>query len=116
MSTLAMLAENLMAGPAKVRHALRGLTAEQLRARPVPGKWSIVEVVCDLADSDQAWAHRIKRVIAEERPLLIGYDEALFASSLKYHDRDALEEVEFSELSRRQLAHIVRGLQPSALS
>ncbi len=105
-----------MAGPAKVRHALRGLSAEQLRARPVPGKWSILEVVCHLADSDQAWAHRIKRVIAEENPLLIGYDESRFAAALGYHDRDVMQELEFSERTRRQLAQIVRGLKPEALS
>jgi uncharacterized damage-inducible protein DinB len=116
MSTLLSLADGLVAGPAKVRHALRGLSDEQLRSRPVPGKWSILEVVCHLADSDQAWAHRIKRVIAEERPLLIGYDETLFTKALNYHDRDAQEELEFSERTRRQLAHIIRGLKPDALS
>ena len=81
----------------------------------VQGKWSILEVVCHLADSDQAWAHRIKRVIAEEMPLLIGYDESRFAATLNYHDRDVAEELEFSERTRRQLAKIVRGLKSEAL-
>ena len=116
MSTLATLAEGLVAGPAKVRQAIRGVTAEQARARPVPGKWSMLEVVCHLADSDQAWAHRIKRVIAEEKPLLIGYDETQFASALGYHDREILDELEFSEKTRRQLAHIVRGLKADSLT
>jgi uncharacterized damage-inducible protein DinB len=116
VSTLVTLAEGLVAGPANVRHAARGLSADQARARPVPGKWSILEVVCHLADSDQAWAHRIKRVIAEEKPLLIGYDESRFAAALRYHDRDILDELEFSERTRRQLAQIVRGLKPESLS
>jgi uncharacterized damage-inducible protein DinB len=115
VSTLAALADGLVAGPAKVRHAMRGLSAEQLRARPVQGKWSILEVVCHLADSDQAWAHRIKRAIAEEKPLLIGYDESRFALALGYHDRNVMEEMEISERMRRQLAHIVRGLLPEVL-
>jgi uncharacterized damage-inducible protein DinB len=116
VSTLLSLADGLVAGPAKVRHASRGLSADQVRARPVPGKWSILEVVCHLADSDQAWAHRIKRVIAEEKPLLIGYDETRFAAALNYQERDLSEELEFSERTRRQLARIVRGLKPEALS
>jgi uncharacterized damage-inducible protein DinB len=115
VSTLAALAEGLVAGPAKVRLAVRGLSAEQLRARPVPGKWSILEVICHLADSDQAWAHRIKRAIAEEKPLLIGYDETRFAASLGYHDRNVEDELELSEQMRRQLAQIVRGLKPEKL-
>ena len=116
MSTLGMLADGLEAGPAKVRHAVRGLSAEQLRARPVAGKWSVLEVVCHLADSDQAWAHRIKRVIAEELPLLIGYDESRFANALGYHSRELNDELEFSERTRRQLAQIVRGLAPETLT
>ena len=43
---------------------------EALKARPVPGKWSTLEVVCHLVDSEQAWCHRMKRVIAEDNPLL----------------------------------------------
>jgi uncharacterized damage-inducible protein DinB len=116
VSTLATLADGLEAGPAKVRQVVRGLSEEQMRARPVPGKWSVLEVVCHLADSDQAWAHRIKRVIAEELPLLIGYDESRFAATLGYHKRNLNEELEFSERTRRQLAHIVRGLEPGALT
>ncbi len=116
VSTLATLADGLEAGPVQVRQVVRGLSEEQIRARPVPGKWSILEVVCHLADSDQAWAHRIKRVIAEELPLLIGYDETRFAAALGYHARTLNEELEFSERTRRQLAQIVRGLKAGALT
>jgi hypothetical protein len=89
------------------------MSREQLLSRPIKGKWSTLEVVCHLADSDQAWAHRMKRVIAEERPLLIGYDESRFASALAYHERDLEEELAAVEQTRRQLARILRKL-PSA--
>ncbi|CAN5242176.1 DinB family protein [soil metagenome] len=115
MSTLAALADGLEQGPAKVRQVIQGLTAEQVRARPVPGKWSILEVIGHLADSDQIWAHRIKRVIAEELPLLIGYDETKFAASLGYHQLDLNEVLDLSERTRRQLAQIIRNLKPEAL-
>jgi uncharacterized damage-inducible protein DinB len=115
VSTLAALADGLEAGPVKVRRVIQGLSAEQVRARPVAGKWSILEVIGHLADSDQIWAHRIKRVIAEELPLLIGYDETKFAASLGYHQLDLNEVLELSERTRRQLAQIVRHLDPAAL-
>jgi hypothetical protein len=54
MSTLATLAERLVAGPAKVRQAIRGVTAEQARARPIPGKWSILEVQVSRIFEDSA--------------------------------------------------------------
>ena len=83
------------------------MTAEQLRARPVPGKWSTLEVVCHLVDSEQAYCHRMKRVIAETRPLLIGYDETRFAATLGYHDRDLEQELTLLDQMRQQMARIL---------
>ena len=60
--------EAYLAGPRELRAAVDGLGREQLVSRPVPGKWSILEVVCHLADTDANIAHRIKRVLSEERP------------------------------------------------
>jgi len=110
------LIDDFLSGPARLRRAVAGLDAEQLRARPVPGKWSTLEVVCHLADSDQVWCHRMKRVIAEERPLLIGYDETRFTAALPYHEADLEEELTLIEAMRRELARILRGLPDSAWS
>jgi uncharacterized damage-inducible protein DinB len=97
-------------GPLQVNRVVSDLTAEQLQARPVPGRWSTLEVVCHLVDSDQAWCHRMKRVIAEERPLIIGYDETRFASTLSYEQHDLQEELALLEGMRRQMARILSGL------
>ena len=80
------LIEAYLASLPRLRRAVADLSPEQLQARPVPGKWSTLEVVCHLVDSEQAWCHRMKRVIAEERPLLIGYDETRFTAALPYHE------------------------------
>jgi uncharacterized damage-inducible protein DinB len=110
------LIDEFLAGPVRLRRAIAGLDAEQLEARPVPGKWSTLEVVCHLVDSDQIWCHRMKRVIAEDRPLLIGYDETRFTAALPYHEADLEEELALMEGMRRQLGRILRGLPGSAWS
>lgn len=97
-------------GPTLLRQAVAGLSTEQLRARPIEGRWSVLEVVCHLADSDQAWCHRIKRVIAEDRPLLVGYDESRFATTLGYHTREIEPELALIEAMRLQMAEILRRL------
>lgn len=94
--------------------ALRGMSAEQLRARPVAGKWSTLEVVGHLCDSEQVYADRTKRAIAMERPLLIGYDETLFAARLNYHARDAAEEAALMRLVRKQMLRTLRTLPADA--
>ncbi len=53
-----------------LRTAVAGMTAEQILARPIPGKWSTLEVVAHLADTEIYYTDRIERTIALERPLL----------------------------------------------
>jgi hypothetical protein len=101
-------------GPVRLRAVVNDMSREQLLARPIPGKWSTLEVVCHLADSDQAWCHRMKRVIAEERPLLIGYDETRFTESLGYQDRELDEELDLLDATRGQMAQVLRRLPDSA--
>jgi hypothetical protein len=97
-------------GPAKLRRVVADMSPQQLVARPVPGKWSTLEVICHLADSDQAWCHRMKRVVAEENPLLIGYDESRFTAALDYHQHDVKAELALLDGMRQQMATILRGL------
>jgi uncharacterized damage-inducible protein DinB len=115
MPAIAQLVDMYLEGVQKLRQGVAAMTREQLVARPVPGKWSTLEVVCHLVDSDQAWIHRMKRIIAEDRPLLIGYDETRFAQSLSYHEREIGEELEVFDLNRRNMARILRLLPASAL-
>jgi uncharacterized damage-inducible protein DinB len=109
-SPFSILIDQYLEGPELVRHAVAGFSAEQLRARPVAGKWSTLDVVCHLVDSEQAWCHRMKRVIAEEKPLLIGYDETRFTAALGYHDRDVSAELALLEGMRAQMAQVLRSL------
>ena len=52
MSALTPLIDNYLAGIQTVRGAVAGMTREQHLARPVPGRWSTLEVLCHLADPD----------------------------------------------------------------
>src|SRR5271166_2572431 len=110
MSALTPLTDAYLAGAQTLHQAVAGMSREQLVARPVPGKWSTLEVVCHLADFDPILADRMKRVIAEERPTLLGADENRFAAALAYHARDLDEELTIIDRTRGQLARILRTL------
>ncbi len=109
------LIDNYLAGVATLRQAVVGMTRDQLRARPVPGKWSTLEVVCHIADFDPIYTERMKRVIAEDQPVFFNADETRFASTLAYQERDLEEELAVIDLTRRQMARILRTLPPEAL-
>jgi hypothetical protein len=55
----------------------------------------------------------MKRVIAEENPLIIGYDETRFAAALHYHEQSREEELALLEGMRRQLARVLKALPES---
>jgi hypothetical protein len=106
------LIEEYLAGPGLLRRAVAGMTRDQLLARPVPGKWSTLEVVCHLADYEPIYADRMKRVIALDGPELLKGDPGRFAARLAYDRRGLEEELSLIELTRTQMAHILRGLPP----
>ncbi len=115
MSKLASLIDSYLAGPKQVREAVAGMTREQLLARPVPGKWSTLEVVAHLSDFDPILADRMKRILALDQPQLIGADENRFVAALAYHERDLEEELTILERTRSQLARILRTQPDSVL-
>ena len=93
MSSLQTLTDQYLDGPKQLSQAVAGMSREQALARPITGKWSTLEVVAHLADFDPIMADRIKRVIAEEQPTLLGADEQKFAAALFYHERELQEEL-----------------------
>ena len=85
------LINNYLAGPQMLRQAVAGMAQEQLDARPVPGKWSTREVVCHIADYEPVYADRMKRVIAENEPVICGGNPDALAARLAYGSRDVDE-------------------------
>jgi hypothetical protein len=78
------LIEMYRAGYRAVADALLGITAEELDARPGPGRWTTREIVHHLADSEMTAAIRLRRLVAEDRPAIQGYDQEEFARRLHY--------------------------------
>jgi hypothetical protein len=111
---LSSLIEQYLAGPEALRKSVKGLSRDQLTARPIAGKWSTLEVVAHLADFEPILAERMMRVLSHERPLLMVADENLFAATLDYHNRDVEEELTLIDLTRKKMARILRKLPAEA--
>jgi hypothetical protein len=75
-------------GVREVESALAGFPAAGLTAHPIAGKWSAREIVHHLADSETTSALRLRRLLAETRPVIAGYDQDLWAVRLRYNERD----------------------------
>jgi uncharacterized damage-inducible protein DinB len=87
-----------------------------MTATPGPGKWSIHQVVLHLADAEAAFADRIRRIIATDNPPLLAWDENKFAANLHYDEQSAEDAVALVDLTRKQVARILRKLPDAAFS
>lgn len=101
-------------GAKDLQRAVDGLTREDCLAFPVPGTWSIQQIVIHLADSDLIGVDRMKRIIAEENPTLIGYNESLFVKNLFYEEQTIEDAVTLFVVNRRQFARVLRKLPDTA--
>jgi len=91
---------------------IKGMSGDQLRARPVPGKWSTLELLCHLSDSEQVMAERIKRAAAMDKALVIAYDEDRYVTELAYTHREPAEELHLIRATRAQTTRILKHLRP----
>ena len=95
-----------VAGYQEVVDSLAGFPEASLPAHPFPGKWSAREIVHHLADSETISGHRLRRLLAEEYPVIQGYDQEGYAILLRYNLRDmapALEAFRCARVSTAQL-------------
>ena len=104
------LIDEYLAGPQKLRDAIAGMTAEQIDAAPIPGKWSTRQVICHIADFEPVYADRMKRALVESEPTVFGGDPDTFAARLAYDQRDIDEELLMIESVRKHMARILRTL------
>jgi hypothetical protein len=81
------LVERYRQGPAVVEAAVIGASDDDLDARPADGGWSAREAAHHIADSEITSAIRLRRLIAEDEPEIVGYDGNVFAERLYYTSR-----------------------------
>ena len=59
-----------------------------VRSRPEPGEWSVLECLAHLTDGELVVSGRYRWIIAEDTPSIVGYDQALWVANLRQVDDD----------------------------
>jgi hypothetical protein len=72
---------------ARMRATVRE-AGDRLRDRPLPGEWSVIECLGHLLDSEMVVSARVRWIIAEDRPELVGYEQAQWVEALRHRDDD----------------------------
>ena len=98
-----------------LRGLVVGLTPAQLRQAEAPGKWCILEVVAHLADQELVNSYRLRAIVAEDEPLIQGYDQDRWAAQLRYRDTDPEELLGELEVLRKRNLRLYRQLSEAEL-
>ena len=95
--------------------AIDGLSPSELRQPEAPGKWSIAQILQHLADAEIVWAWRMRLILAQDRPVLTGYDQDLWAERLQYDQADVSDALEQFTVLRRGNLRLVERTPPADL-
>lgn len=98
----------LRSTPARLERLLRGVPAAKLRRRPAPGKWSIVQIVLHLADSELVYGYRLRTILAQNRARIIAIDQNVWAGSGRYNRRDLRTALDMLRTLRRANLELLR--------
>ena len=93
--------ERYRSGPSILRQAWKEAPPEARTWKPAPEAWSALEVVAHCADSETYAAIRIRLLLAEPEPLIVGYNENVWASCFDYQGVDPEAALHLVETVRR---------------
>jgi uncharacterized damage-inducible protein DinB len=71
--------EVIAATPGQLKSIVGSLSEDQVNRTPAPGKWSIREILCHLADTEMVFAFRIRQTLAEPHHVVQPFDQDIWA-------------------------------------
>jgi hypothetical protein len=104
------IVKTLRATPVVLRALVDGIDEAQLRWRPAPGEWAIIEVVAHLADTEERALARVHRMVAENDPVLESFDQEALAKQRHYLDLDLAGQLARLEQLRGQHLAVLKTL------
>jgi len=61
---------------------------EVMRTRPYPGKWTPNEIIGHLSDSEWVYGFRIRLILCEDTPVILGMDQDLWVAGQHHNERE----------------------------
>lgn len=91
--------------PKKLALLARRMDKKKLARRPAPGKWSAVEILAHLADTELVISWRLRSILGANGNPVQAYDQDVWADTFKYSRRDPKRSIEtFRVLRENNLA------------
>lgn len=87
-----------------------------LRRPEAPGKWSVIEVVQHLADTELAYGYRVRMVLTHDAWPVEVFDREAWARELRYREASLAGALEQLRALRHANLRLYRSLSPAQLA
>jgi hypothetical protein len=107
----ARLMDRYRVGAAELRAALAGVSDEDLDRPAADGGWTARHVAHHVAESEATAFIRLRRLVAEDEPAIVGYDEELYARR-NHYDRPIASALAVVDAVRASSLELLESLSP----
>ena len=94
----------------KLERLIEGVPAAKLSKRPAPDKWSVVEILAHLADSEIVRGWRMRQILGAPGTPIQAFDQDSWAVSGHYEKRDARKSLELFRALREANLALLKSL------
>jgi len=107
------LIEQYARGPERLRQAWDQVPVDARQWRPAANRWSAHEVIVHCSDSETNASLRIRYLLAEKEPLIVGYDQEQWARQFDYHEESIEDALAATTAARRRTVPLLHRMSES---
>jgi hypothetical protein len=100
------------ATPKKLESLLKRAPAAKLRKRPAPDKWSVVEILAHLADTEIVVGWRVRSILGAPGTPIQAFDQDVWAAAGNYAKRNPRKSIEQFRAVREANLALYKSLSP----
>ena len=94
---------------------VRTHSATVLRTRPFEGKWTPNEIIGHLVDSEWVYGYRLRLILCEDNPTILGMDQDLWVAGQRHNEREPSELAEIFRTMRQFNLALWKRMSPTEL-
>ncbi|RJP40670.1 MAG: DinB family protein [Phycisphaerales bacterium] len=101
--------------PAFLANLVSAHSPEVMRTRPFPKKWTPNEIIGHLTDTEIVFAFRIRTILCEDNPVILGMDQELWVERQRHNEREPVDLASMFQALRHANLVLWRQMKPADL-
>jgi len=97
---------------ARIAKLLKGAPKPRLMKRPAPGKWSVVEILAHIADTEIVAGYRMRSILGAPGSPIPAFDQDRWAEAESYGKQDPQKSLEVYRTVREANLRLMKSLKP----